>query len=336
MIAIDGSVGEGGGQILRTSLALSLVTGEPFRMEKIRAGRKKPGLLRQHLTAVQAATQISGAKVEGAELGSQQLTFKPGKVQAGDYHFAVGTAGSATLVLQTILPALALGTDPSTLKLEGGTHNPFAPPFDFLQKAFLPLFNRMGPSVRATLECPGFYPAGGGKFTVVIQPVEKFSKIEILTRGEIKRRLARGVVANLSRSVAAREVATVAEQLNWPNEHLQVDEVKNSCGPGNVLFIELESEAVTEVFTGFGERGVAAESIAQRVVGEVRDYLKSDAPIGLHLADQLLIPVALAGAGCFRTMSPSRHTFTNIETIGQFLDCKLGIQKVGDVWEVTC
>lgn len=152
---------EGGGQILRTALSLSIVTGESFRIEKIRAGRKKPGLLRQHLTAVQAAAKISGAKIEGADLGSQQLTFKPGKVQPGDYSFAVGTAGSATLVLQTILPALIIGSKPSTLTLEGGTHNPHAPPFDFLQKTFLPILNKMGSKVSAKLERPGFYPAGG-------------------------------------------------------------------------------------------------------------------------------------------------------------------------------
>jgi RNA 3'-terminal phosphate cyclase (ATP) len=335
MITIDGSIGEGGGQILRTSLALSLVTGEPFRMEKIRAGRKKPGLLRQHLTAVQAASEISHAKVQGAELGSLELTFKPGKVNPGDYQFAVGTAGSATLVLQTILPALIIGSKSSTLMMEGGTHNPHAPPFDFIEKAFLPVLNKLGPTVTTKLICPGFYPAGGGKFSVEIKPVEKLSELQLLKRGEIKRRLARGVVANLNRNVAARELAVVAEQLNWPSENLQVDEVKNSCGPGNVLMIEIESDSVTEVFTGFGERGVSSEIVAATVVREVREYLTHNAPVGIYLADQLLLPVAMAGSGCFTTLNPSRHMTTNIETIGLFLDRKFKVTKMETCWEVS-
>src|SRR5262245_57066518 len=169
ILTIDGSHGEGGGQILRSSLALSMVTGTPFRIENIRAKRKKPGLMRQHLTAVNAARQVSSAGVDGAAIGSTELVFHPGTVRPGDYQFAVGTAGSTTLVLQTVLPALLCAGGSSRLSFEGGTHNPFAPPFDFLERAFLPLMNRMGPKVAATLERPGFYPAGGGRFTVTIE-----------------------------------------------------------------------------------------------------------------------------------------------------------------------
>src|SRR5688572_17114432 len=173
MLIIDGSFGEGGGQILRTSLALSLITGRPFRIEKIRANREKPGLMRQHLTAVKAAGKIGQAEVEGAFIGAKELTFAPGEVVPGDYSFAVGTAGSATLVLQTVLPALITASKPSTLRLEGGTHNPYAPPFDFLARVFLPIVNRMGPNIEATLLRPGFYPAGGGKVNFTIEPAEK-------------------------------------------------------------------------------------------------------------------------------------------------------------------
>ena len=188
MIVIDGSAGEGGGQILRSSLALSLVTGKPFRIENIRAGRTKPGLLRQHLTALAAATQIGKAKVEGAVLGSKIVSFTPRGVTPGDYHFAVGTAGSATLVLQTVLPALMLASGPSTLVLEGGTHNPSAPPFDFISKAFLPILNRMGPCIKVELERYGFYPAGGGRFRVSINPAAQLSPIDLLTCGESRAR----------------------------------------------------------------------------------------------------------------------------------------------------
>ena len=167
MLLIDGSQGEGGGQILRTALGLSLVTGTAFRIEKIRAGRAKPGLLRQHLTAVNAATVIGDALVDGAELGSPALVFRPRSVRPGAYRFAVGTAGSASLVLQTVLPPLLTAGASSILTLEGGTHNPWAPPFDFLARAFLPLLERMGAPVRAAIQRYGFYPAGGGQFTVV-------------------------------------------------------------------------------------------------------------------------------------------------------------------------
>ena len=166
MLTIDGSVGEGGGQILRTALALALVTGTPFRIHAIRARRRKPGLLRQHLTAVNAAATVGGASTDGASLGSRELTFRPGRITPGEYRFAVGTAGSTGLVLQTVLPPLLLASGPSTVTVEGGTHNPGAPPFDFLARVFLPLLRRMGAHVEARLDRPGFYPAGGGQCTV--------------------------------------------------------------------------------------------------------------------------------------------------------------------------
>src|SRR5262249_38550239 len=259
--------------ILRTSLALALLTGQPFRIEKIRAGRKQPGLLRQHLTAVKAAAQISQAQVEGDNIGSTQLTFAPSKVMAGEYAFAVGTAGSTTLVLQTVLPALLCARAPSRLTLEGGTHNPFAPPFNFLTKTFLPLVNRMGVRVEAELERYGFYPAGGGKFTVQIEPAQKLERIELLERGELVTRCGRAIVANLPRKIAERELKIVAQKLSWPSEWLHVEEVKNSHGPGNLVALELECAHVTEVFTGFGERGVAAEAVAAQAVQAARRYL---------------------------------------------------------------
>src|SRR5688572_7099138 len=163
MIRIDGSVGEGGGQILRTALSLSLATGTPFQIENIRAGRKNAGLLRQHLTAVLAAAEIGSAETAGASLGSTALTFTPKSVRGGEFRFAVGTAGSATLVFQTILPALLLAGTPSRVEIEGGTHNMAAPPFDFLKRTFLPVLRRMGANISLELKRYGFYPAGGGR-----------------------------------------------------------------------------------------------------------------------------------------------------------------------------
>ncbi|HEX5082896.1 MAG TPA: RNA 3'-terminal phosphate cyclase [Blastocatellia bacterium] len=331
MILIDGSFGEGGGQILRTALGLSLFTGRPFRIEKIRAGRKNPGLLRQHLTAVKAAARIGQAEVAGVNIGSTQLTFTPNHIAHGDYHFAVGTAGSATLVLQTILPALIISDNEdqqTRLTLEGGTHNPFAPPFDFLAKTFLPLLRRMGARIEARLERYGFYPAGGGRFEIVITPVKRLEPIELNERGKILNRRATALVAHLPRNIAERELGVIHKKLSWRWEWLEVESITNSPGPGNVITLEIESENVTEVFTGFGERGVAAEAVADQAVVAARRYLASDVAVGEYLADQLLLPMALARGGSFTTVPTSRHTTTNIEIIRKFLDVEISAEQM--------
>lgn len=335
VITLDGSAGEGGGQILRTALALALVTGRPFRIERIRAKRPKPGLQRQHLTAVQAAAQVGQAQVEGASLGSRQLIFVPQSAEPGEYHFDIGTAGSVTLVLQTVLPALLLARGPSQLHLTGGTHNIHAPPFDFLAKTFLPLVNRMGPKVETTLLRPGFYPAGGGQVTMTIQPAAELCPIQLLERGRILRRLARAVVSRLPLHIAEREVETARRELSWPADFTAVEEV-GSAGPGNVLLIEIESAHLTEVFTGFGQRGVTAEKVAHGAAREARRYLDAEVPVGEHLADQLLIPLALAGRGAFRTTAPSSHTLTNLQTVQRFLDVCVTTEEIEkDVYQVT-
>ncbi|HUU98994.1 MAG TPA: RNA 3'-terminal phosphate cyclase [Phycisphaerae bacterium] len=333
MLTIDGSQGEGGGQILRTSLALSLVTGTPFRITRIRAGRRKPGLMRQHLTAVSAAAEIAHAQVTGAAIGSGELTFAPGEVVPGEYHFAVGTAGSTTLVLQTVLPAFMIASGPSKLVLEGGTHNPYAPPFDFLQKTFLPIISRMGPKVVATLERPGFYPVGGGRFTVTIEPTAKLTPIDLLERGAVRRQSARAIVARLPRHIAERELAVIQRKMDWDAGCLQVEEVSHAPGPGNIVTIELESEHVTEVFTGFGQRGVRAEAVADQAVRAAKRYLAADVPVGAYLADQLLLPLALAGGGSFRTLELTSHARTHIDVLAHFTDIPVSTERTS---EHTC
>jgi RNA 3'-terminal phosphate cyclase (ATP) len=319
MITIDGSQGEGGGQILRTSLALSLVTGQPFRMERIRAKRQKPGLLKQHLTAVEAAKTVGCAEVEGASLSSQTLEFRPGPVTPGNYRFAVGTAGSATLVLQTVLPALLTSSGHSTLTLEGGTHNPMAPPFDFLEKCFMPLIHRMGPSVKLELRRHGFFPAGGGRFHARIEPAKQLSRLDLLERGSIRSRQARILVCKLPGHVAERELTVVREPLKWHPDECVVEAVPLPVGPGNAVVLAIEADHVTQVFTGFGERGRRAEAVAQSAVEAARVWLEAGVPVDEHLADQLLIPLVLAGGGSFRTTKPSLHTTTNAEVIQRFV-----------------
>lgn len=330
MITIDGSQGEGGGQILRTALSLSLITGTPFRILNIRARRKRPGLMRQHLTALQAAAQVGDAEVEGAAIGSAVVTFRPKAVRSGDYRFEVGTAGSTSLVLQTVLPALLTARGGSTIELEGGTHNPMAPPFDFLAKAFIPLVNRMGPTITATLERPGFYPAGGGRCRFVVEPAERLRRIDLPSRGEVRRRSARAMVSNLPTHIAERELRVVGRRLGWDESCLKVETVGAGRGPGNVVTIEIESEHVTEVFTGFGQHRVPAEAVAAKAVDAAGRYLASDAAVGEHLADQLLLPMALAGGGSFRTLPLSGHTRTNIDVVRTFCDVEISVDTSSD------
>ncbi|HEV2856561.1 MAG TPA: RNA 3'-terminal phosphate cyclase [Thermoanaerobaculia bacterium] len=329
MIELDGSMGEGGGQILRSSLALSMRTGTPVRIRDIRARRARPGLMRQHLTAVQAAARVSGARIEGDEVGSREISFEPGEVRPGEYRFDIGTAGSATLILQTVLPALLHAGGPSVLLLEGGTHNPQAPPFDFLDRAFLPLLRRMGARVEAVLERPGFYPAGGGRIRVTVSPSGPLDGLELLERGEILEQRAIAILSALPRHIAERELRHVEGETGWAPSAFEIREVR-SPGPGNVLLLEVETAAVTEVFTGFGEKGVRAEEVAERALREMRRWLDSGVPVGEHLADQLLLPLALAGSGSFVTLPLSLHATTQIDLIPRFLDVRIAVTPVGE------
>lgn len=323
MITIDGSQGEGGGQILRSSLSLSLHSGRPFRMINIRAGRKKPGLLRQHLTAITAATQVGDAVADGVSIGSGEIVFHPQSLRAGEYHFAVGTAGSTMLVLQTILPALMLTSGPSRVVLEGGTHNPFAPTFDFVSQTFLPQLARFGPRVEAQLVRPGFYPAGGGRIEITIHPVAQLQEIDLRERGEDVGRRVVAHVAALSPHIAERTFERFEKRMQWSRDCFEIVEHPDDCGPGFVLSAEVASSEIREVFTGFGEKGVRAETVANSVVDDTRQYLASSAPVGEYLADQLLVPLALAGRGVFRATGLSRHARTNIDVIHQFLPVRL-------------
>jgi RNA 3'-terminal phosphate cyclase (ATP) len=336
MLTIDGSMGEGGGQVLRSSLALSLLTATPFRITSIRAGRARPGLMRQHLVAVHAATEIGAADVSGAELGSTELVFRPKSVRGGDYTFAIGGAGSTTLVFQTVLYPLLLASNvPSTLKFEGGTHNPMAPPVDFLQTAFVPLLSRMGAHVDIAFERYGFYPAGGGAWSASVYPIKSLARLELVARGEVRSQRAGAIVAQVRSSVAIREVDTLASLLGWDRASCRSLVVQDSRGPGNALLATVESEHVTEVFTGFGERGVRAEDVAERVANETARYLRAGVPIGEHLADQLLLPMALGDGGVFRTLRPSGHCLTQVALLKLFLGTSPVVtEESEDVWRI--
>jgi RNA 3'-terminal phosphate cyclase (ATP) len=330
MIVIEGAAGEGGGQVLRTSLALAMITGQPFRIERIRAGRPRPGLMRQHLTAVMAAAEICGATTIGAEPKSTTLEFVPNRIRGGDYRFTIGTAGSTILVLQTILLPLLWAQEPSRLVLEGGTHNPHAPSFAFLEQAFLPQLARMGAEVSVTLVRPGFYPAGGGRIEVAVTPRAGLQPLHVPARGELRRAHAQALVVNLPGSIGERELSVIASRLKWPAEDLALRTDKLGEGPGNVLTLFLEFATLSQVLVAFGEQGIAAEAVATRAAKVAARLLAQEAAaVEPHLADQLLLPMALAGAGSFTTLALTTHATTNIDIIRRFLDVPIAVTELG-------
>jgi RNA 3'-terminal phosphate cyclase (ATP) len=326
---INGAMGEGGGQVLRTSLALSVCTGQPFRIANIRARRKNSGLQHQHLAAVRAARDISDAQVEGDEIGSNTLSFVPGAVKPGNYHFAIGTAGSTTLLLQAILYPLLLAEAESNLVLSGGTHNIHAPPYDFLAQTFLPVLNRMGPKVTTSIDRYGFYPRGNGQVTIHITPAPRLKGINLLQRGKILTQQAKALITGIPEHVAQRELRQVEKKLGWGNDCLHNCQLPSEYGPGNALLLKIQSEHITEVFTGFAQRGVKAEAVANSAIKMVQAYLAADVPVGEYLADQLLLPLALAGTGEFTTFALSEHTLTNIDVIQMFIPLPISQNQIG-------
>ncbi len=336
MLKVDGTMGEGGGQILRTSLALSLCQTVPFRIVNIRGNRLRPGLMPQHLAAVRAAAEVGEATVEGAGLGSRELRFVPVGARPGRYRFDIGTAGSTTLVLQTILPALITAGGQSSLELIGGTHNPLAPTFEFMEFAFVPLLRRMGASVRLELVRPGFYPAGGGILRARIEGCTGLQPLALDARGIIIDQRAVAMVARLPLHIAQRELRVASLGLDLGPEQLQILNVSSSISPGNALTVVIKNEQVTEVFTGIGFRGLPAEQVAAGVVQRARRYLNAEVPVGEYLADQLLLPMALAGSGSYVSLPPTLHTATNIAVIEQFMPvaiaCETIAQDRSHVW----
>ena len=319
MIELDGATGEGGGQILRSALTLSMITGQPFRIKRIRANRPKPGLMRQHLVAVQAAAAISGAVVDGAELRSEELSFAPGVLAGGDYNFAIGTAGSCTLVLQTLIPALLTAASASTVRISGGTHNPMAPPAQFLQRAYCRALGQMGAHVQIDLLRSGFYPAGGGVLLARVTPWNERHPLLLTERGARTGGYAESVIAGVARHVAERELECIGAGMAWRGGQLEACVLDGDQGPGNIVMVTLEHEHVTEVFGALGEKMVRADAVARALLKQVRRYTASQAAVGEHLADQIMLPMALAGGGAFTALTLSSHARTNAEVISRFV-----------------
>ena len=321
IVELDGSQGEGGGQILRTSLTLSLLTGRPFRLRKIRAGRSKPGLQPQHLKSVLAAAEVGHAHVQGAILGSSSLEFEPGSVTAGNYHFRIGTAGATGLVLHTIYLPLALAKEPSVVTIEGGTHVSHSPCFHFLDRTWRSYVGLLGLSVSLRMDRPGFYPRGGGSIQTDLRP----SPLPRAFNPCVGRRPTHArivsAVAGLPADIARRQARRAAYRLAERGLEVEAREEFWSGGPGTMLGIELATEPVSTFFFALGERGKPADAVANDAVAQATAFLDADPPgIDEHSADQLLLPLALSPeASCFRTARVSSHLLTNAAVIQQFL-----------------
>lgn len=332
-IPLDGS--NGGGQMLRTALTLAMITGQPFRMTNIRGQRRKPGLMRQHLTCVNAACEISGGSADGAEVGSTELVFRAGTVRPASYQFSIGTAGSTGLLMQTLLPALWLAGGPSTLHLSGGTHNPLAPPFDFLERVFLPAVRKMGAVAEARLIETGFAPAGGGSIECVIQPLDRFMPLDLTKRGPLESTRIRVPFRNLPPTIAQRVLESAMNAL--PCEDARIHQLPDGPGQGLVCVVECGFESTSEMSCTFGEMGVSAEKVGNRAARRMAGFLDTAAAVGPYLADQLLLPMALAGEGNFTTTSPDEHLPTNISVIEKFLAVRFDASVRDDgVWSVKC
>ena len=345
-LKIDGSTGEGGGQIIRTALSLSMLTSTPIEIVNIRAGRAKPGLMRQHLMCVQASQTISNATVSGAYLGSSTFSFTPNTIKSGDYAFDIGSAGSTSLVLQTLLPALLFANSDehsrSTVTIEGGTHNPLAPTTDFLQHAFIPALTKL--AMQVDIEClqAGFAPIGGGTIKATIAPFLRRANslpFKLIERGELMSVELVASVLNLDYDICKRELAsTQAVLVEAGIDETFITTRGNKLlgiGEGNTCYAivthRVDKQYHQEVFTLLGEKRASAEKMGNRLAGLIKRYLfKTDALMDEYLTDQLLLPLALSGGGEFTARVISQHTETQAWLIEQFLPVEIQFQKIDE------
>lgn len=321
MLEIDASMGEGGGQILRSALSLALVTRRPIRLTRVRARRPRPGLQAQHLKAVEAAAAVSAARVKGAEPGSQTLEFAPGEVRGGALEIDIGTAGSTLLVLQTVFVPLALARHASTLALSGGTHNPWSPPFHYVAWQWLPWLERIGYRASITLERAGFYPAGGGRIRAEIRPALQLEPLRLVERGALRRIRGLSGCAGLALEVAQRQSGAAAARLGRYGVPLEIaDEQVDAASRGTFIVLGAEFENSRSVASALGAPGKRAERVGEEAAQGLERAIDSGAAVDEHLADQLVLPLLFAaGESRVTTASVTRHLLSNVELVGRFL-----------------
>lgn len=330
-LSIDGSMGEGGGQVLRASLALSMALGRPFRMANIRAGRPNPGLKRQHLTCLRAAAEICGALIEGDEINSTEICFAPGEIRPGEYSFDIGGGGSCSLVLQALVPPLLFAGAPSRLKVRGGTHVPHAPVFEFLRETLFPWLEKLGPRLSAVMQRPGFMQIGGGEVDVEIHPAAP-RPLKALDCGAFLGSSAEIRLCDLDGSIALREKVGLLEErascLGLDEENIRIENNLGECeGPGNAIIICLRRESGITVCSAIGQPGISSEVVARKAYKRAVLFLRANVPVEKHLADQLIVPLALAGGGEFLTEKISKHAQTCLSLLPFFMPVEIGMER---------
>jgi len=324
MMEIDGSYGEGGGQILRTALSLSCLFRKPFSMVNIRKARRKPGLMPQHLTSVRASQLLAHADVRGDHVGSTELTFMPGEVKGGSFFFEIGTAGSTMLVLQTLIPALIFSKEKSEIILTGGTHVPFSPSFHYVREVFIPFLEKLGIRIALTIESYGFYPKGGGKIRAHLFPCGAPGPVRVLERGRMIVLEGYSGVGNLPVSIAERQRNALLGKV-----HAEIQDLRSAgevelltvpaSGQGTFVFLKAGSENSVAGFCSLGERGKKAEAVGDEAAEEFIRYYFSGAALDPHLPDQLALYLALCnGESEFTTSQITQHLLTNLWVIGLF------------------
>ncbi len=338
MLNIDGASGEGGGQVLRTCLSLSLLTGKSFHLANIRAGRKKPGLRPQHLAAVQIAAKIGDARVVGAELNSSHLSFTPKSIQSGNFRCDIGTAGSTSLVFQTIFMPLSFANRSSSLRISGGTHVPFSPSFDFLSQHWLHHMKQVGYKISLDMKQAGFYPQGGGMIYATIMPIEEISAINLTQRGTLKQIRGLSAVANLDRKIAERQRNQVIQRLGsrYPLSDIRIVMLPAKF-KGTTICLICEFEHTQCCYFSLGALGKPAEVVADEACDQIEYLLSTEAAIDEYLADQLLLPLSIASSdSTYSTARITSHLLTNAEILRLFIPADISIHgNVGEAGTIT-
>ncbi|HLO84635.1 MAG TPA: RNA 3'-terminal phosphate cyclase [Nostocaceae cyanobacterium] len=344
MLEIDGSYGEGGGQVLRSSLSLAVITGTPIRLVNIRARRDNPGIAAQHLTSIRAAAQICQAQVTGDALGSKYLEFIPGSsVKTGNYTFDVreilptGSAGAVTLILQTILLPLALASGDSKITLKGGTHVNYSPTFTYIQEVYLPILNQMGIKSKIQLNSWGWYPQGRGEVEIEINGNCHLKGINLLERGNLKQVQGLAVATNLPAHISQRMANRAGNVLREEGLKVHIQTLRaRGLTAGAGIFLTAKYEYSVASFFGLGRVGIAAEKVADFACEQLLNFHYTNAPIDEHLADQLLLPAALAaGESHYRVSDVTGHLTTNGAVIEKFGLARINVDKQEKIVRVT-
>jgi RNA 3'-terminal phosphate cyclase (ATP) len=327
MIKVDGSLGEGGGQVLRSALTLSLMTGKKVKIYNIRANRPNPGLRHQHLCAVKAAQKIGKGDVIGGDLGSTSLEFHPFTIQPGRFQFNIKTAGATTLVLQTIFLPLSRAATESSLRITGGTHVPWSPSYHYLKMQWLPFMERLGFNTQISLDLAGFYPKGGGQIQAKIKPLETIKSLTINERGSLKHIRGISAVANLNRRIAERQRSQVVRRLG---EKYRLNDIRIKQMPskfkGTLILLLAEFEKSQGCYFSLGKPGKPAEHVADDAINALESFMVTDGCVDEYLADQLLLPLAFAsGISIFKSAKITHHLITNSEVIKKFIDVQIEI-----------